>query len=150
MRSFQLFKLALLAFGMILVSWFEKVFCKSMITPLTTKSPSSPGKMMNEFSVCNACANPIFNRGSILKVVYLETCALYCQEKRPFVCSILDHLMTEPVKFLEKRGFVISTELSKSYLGVKPINYHLIEDLGPLYCSALKEHFPNFVESNCE
>jgi hypothetical protein len=52
----------------------------------------------------------------------------------------------EIIKFLELKGYVMTTEIDKSVYQVKPTNHHFAGSRGHFFCRNPGQHCPKFLE----
>ena len=141
--------LAIAGLGMTLIYWLEKALHKSETIQKDTKLPLAPGKTMKvDFALCNACIKDIGEKDSFHKHLYLDVCTTYVLRKETWVTIATASEIVEPLRYLENKGLVLTTEVSQNSLGVLPVGYHHNEEFGHLFCQCVEKHFPYFVEQS--
>ncbi len=82
---------------------------------------------------CEKCCHILGEYGVFALETYEVICNYYAITGKSSIVDESDKFISKIVDFLEKKGFVVSTETKKEVI-VKPIDYKLIES-GILFCS---------------
>lgn len=75
-------------------------------------------------SICNQCFKKIESYGSCCVDICVAVCDTHIENKSA-ICNPIH--IEESVEFLEKNGFIQTTEVSKTEICIKPANFKIYE-----------------------
>ena len=96
--------------------------------------------MIEEIHFCNECFKDLDGYGVLPRQAYQVICEFYA-EKRECVCKIGKNGRGNPIVwFLERKKFVVTTEMNDKYLVIKPVGYEKISDTCADFCAFREKH----------
>lgn len=94
---------------------------------------------------CDKCYSSLRKCGGLITYIYETICEFYAIYSFPFPVMEMedDKQNGVMVKYLEKKGYVVSTE-TLDYIAIKPTNHNFSIQKGHLFCCNPSEHCPDF------
>jgi hypothetical protein len=96
--------------------------------------------MVEDIYFCSDCIQDLAAYGNLIKQIYEEICICYAQDKN-IVCKAGKRGRGTPIIwFLERKGYVITSEVNNHYLIIKPLGLRVSGCNSVEYCAFRNKH----------